>query len=91
MIDSPFLNISENVIIRDSDNHQITGGNSMFAPVIIKDNAWIGMSAIILKGVTVGEGAIVAAGSVVTKDVPPHTIVAGVPARVIKKDVYYTI
>ena len=83
--------ISENVIIRDSDNHQITGGNSMFAPVIIKDNAWIGMSAIILKGVTVGEGAIVAAGSVVTKDVPPHTIVAGVPARVIKKDVYYTI
>lgn len=43
------------------------------------------MSAIILKGVTVGEGAIVAAGSVVTKDVPPHTIVAGVPARVIKK------
>ena len=67
------------------------GGNSMFAPVIIKDNAWIGMSAIILKGVTVGEGAIVAAGSVVTKDVPPHTIVAGVPARVIKKDVYYTI
>ena len=63
----------------------------MFAPFIIKDNAWIGMSAIILKGVTVGEGAIVAAGSVVTKDVPPHTIVAGVPARVIKKDVYYTI
>ena len=63
----------------------------MSAPVIIKDNAWIGMSAIILKGVTVGEGAIVAAGSVVTKDVPPHTIVAGVPAKVIKKDVYYTI
>ena len=63
----------------------------MSAPIIIKDNVWIGMSAIILKGVTVGEGAIVAAGSVVTKDVPPHTIVAGVPARVIKKDVYYTI
>lgn len=63
----------------------------MFAPVIIKDNAWIGMSAIILKGVTVGEGAIVAAGSVVTKDVPPHTIVAGVPARVIKRCLLYNM
>ena len=49
------------------------------------------MESFVLPGVTIGEGAIVAAGSVVTKDVPPHTIVAGVPARVIKKDVYYTI
>lgn len=54
------------------------------APIIIKDKAWIGFNAIILKGVTIGEGAIVAAGAVVTKDVPPFTIVAGNPARVVK-------
>lgn len=83
--------ISENVIIRDSDNHQIIDGNSMSAPIVIKNNVWIGMAAIILKGVTIGEGAIVAAGAVVTRDVPAHTIVAGVPAKVIKKDVFYTV
>jgi len=54
------------------------------APIEIKDNAWIGMDALILKGVTVGEGAIVAARSVVTKDVPPFTVVAGNPAKVVK-------
>lgn len=55
------------------------------APVIIKDAVWIGVSSIILKGVTIGEGAIVGAGSVVTKDVPPWTIVAGNPARIIRE------
>lgn len=53
--------------------------------VIIKDKSWIGAHSIILKGVTVSEGAIVGAGSVVTKDVPPWSIVAGNPARVIRK------
>jgi acetyltransferase-like isoleucine patch superfamily enzyme len=55
------------------------------APVIIRDKAWIGFGTIILKGVTIGEGAVVGAGSVVTKDVPPWTIVAGSPARVIRE------
>jgi acetyltransferase-like isoleucine patch superfamily enzyme len=54
-------------------------------PIIVKDDAWIGMNCLILKGVTIGEGAIVAAGSVVTKDVPPWTVVGGNPARVIKE------
>jgi UDP-2-acetamido-3-amino-2,3-dideoxy-glucuronate N-acetyltransferase len=54
-------------------------------PTVIKKGASIGSNATILCGVTVGEGAIVGAGSVVTKDVPPHTIVAGNPARVIRK------
>lgn len=54
------------------------------APIKICDNAWIGMNVLILKGVTVGEGAIVGAGSVVTKDVEPWTMVAGNPARVVK-------
>ena len=55
------------------------------APIKICDNAWIGMNCIILKGVTIGEGAIVGAGSVVTKSVPPWTIVGGNPAKVIKE------
>ena len=54
------------------------------APVHLRRRCWIGFNAIILKGVTVGEGSIVGAGSVVTKDVPPYTIVAGNPARVIR-------
>lgn len=53
-------------------------------PIKICNDAWIGMNVIILKGVTVGEGAIVGAGSVVTKDVPAWTVVAGNPARVVK-------
>lgn len=55
------------------------------AKITVKDKAWIGFNSIILKGVTIGEGAIVAAGSVVTKDVPAYTIVAGNPAVIIGK------
>ncbi len=55
------------------------------APVTIEDGVWIGAYATILPGVTIGEGAIVAACAVVTKDVPPFTIVAGNPARVVKE------
>lgn len=54
------------------------------APVVIGDDVWIGNGAIILKGVTIGDRAIVAARTVVTKDVPPDTIVAGNPARVVR-------
>lgn len=55
------------------------------ASIKVEDRVWIGARSIILQGVTIGEGAIVAAGSVVTKDVAPYSIVAGVPARLIKK------
>lgn len=53
--------------------------------VIINNSAWIGYSSIILKGVTIGENSIVSAGSVVTKDVPPNTIVGGNPAKILKE------
>ncbi len=53
-------------------------------PTYVKKGASIGSSATILAGVTIGEGALVAAGAVVTKDVPPRTLVAGVPARVVR-------
>lgn len=53
-------------------------------PVIIGDDAWVGAKAVILKGVTIGEGAVVAAGAVVTRDVAPNTVVAGNPARALR-------
>ncbi len=53
-------------------------------PVHIKRNAWIGMGAIILPGVTIGENAIIAAGAVVSKDVPDNALVGGTPAKMIK-------
>jgi len=52
--------------------------------IVIEDDVWIGAGAIVTDGVHVGQGAVIAAGAVVTKDVPPHTLVAGVPARIIK-------
>lgn len=55
------------------------------APINVEDHAWIGANAVILPGVRVGEGAIVGAGSVVTQDVPSYTIVAGAPARQIRR------
>lgn len=54
-------------------------------PVVIEDDVWIGANAVILPGVRVGTHSVVAAGAVVTKDVPPHSIVAGIPAKIIKK------
>ena len=53
--------------------------------VVIEDDIWIGANAVILPGVTIGHHSVVAAGAVVTKDVPPHSLVAGVPAKIIKQ------
>jgi len=57
---------------------------SKTAPIIIENNVWIGSGVILLPGVTVGQGAVVAAGAVVKKDVPSYTLVAGVPAQIIR-------
>ena len=54
-------------------------------PVVIGDDVWIGANAVVLPGVTIGSHCVVAAGAVVTKDVPDHTLVGGVPAKLIKK------
>ncbi|HWL54401.1 MAG TPA: acyltransferase [Chthoniobacteraceae bacterium] len=53
-------------------------------PVVIEDNVWIGMGAVILKGVRIGENSVVAAGAIVTRDVAPNTVVGGNPARLLK-------
>src|SRR5690349_11643798 len=81
--------ISENVTIRDSDNHRLNGRQPT-KPIKIGDHVWIGLNAIILKGVIIGDGAVIAAGSVVNKDIPARALVAGVPARVRKTDVEWS-
>lgn len=58
---------------------------AVVSPVIVKDFVWIASRATILPGVTIGKGAVVACGSIVTKDVPDYTVVAGIPAKVIGK------
>jgi acetyltransferase-like isoleucine patch superfamily enzyme len=72
--------ISWDVIIMDTDMHPVAGGSSR-EPIYIEDGAWIGCRAIIHKGVRIGRGAIIAAGAVVTQDVPPYTVFPDVPAR----------
>jgi acetyltransferase-like isoleucine patch superfamily enzyme len=77
--------IARDVIIMDTDQHELPGQGLLVAPVVIEDRVWIGARAIVLKGVTVGHDAIIAAGAVVTRDVPPRTVVAGVPAKPVSR------
>ena len=78
--------VGHNVVFAtlDHDKRPERRGDMTAAPIVVGKDVWIGAHATILKGVTIGDGAIVAAGAVVTRDVPPNTIVAGVPARVVK-------
>jgi acetyltransferase-like isoleucine patch superfamily enzyme len=71
-----------------TENHPLDPVNRrslICKPIVIKRRAWIGAAATILPGVTVGENAVVAAGAVVSKDVPANTVVGGIPARILKK------
>ena len=69
----------------DDTNKRIDEQGVSTNAVTIEDDVWIGANAVILPGVTIGNHCVVAAGAVVTKDVPPHSLVAGVPAKVIKQ------
>lgn len=68
----------------ESGGNYLAKGDVQTAPIVIEDHVWINFNVIILKGVTLGKGAIIAAGSVVTKDVAPFTLVGGNPAKFIK-------
>lgn len=78
--------IGHNVVIA-TINHDLNPAKNRlnhYQPVVIKDNVWVGSNSTILAGVTIGEWSVVAAGAVVTKDVPPYTVVGGIPAKFIR-------
>ena len=87
------IEIGDNVLIGHQTviatlNHDLNPekrGDMLPAPVKIGNNVWIGSHSTILAGVSIGDNAVIAAGAVVTKDVPPNTVAAGVPARIIKE------
>jgi acetyltransferase-like isoleucine patch superfamily enzyme len=76
--------------IREQERRLAEEGASLSRPVWIQDDCWIGVHAVIAPGVTIGRGSIIGANSVVTRDVPPYTIVAGVPARAIGQRLAWT-
>jgi acetyltransferase-like isoleucine patch superfamily enzyme len=78
--------IANQVIIMDNDFHGLEERDKPEhpEPVIIEDDVWLATRCTILKGVKIGRGAVVAAGAVVTRDVPPYTLVGGVPAKIIR-------
>ena len=85
--------ISWGVRILDSDVHKLVqeGKSSPHAPIQIGKDCWIGTNAVVLKGTELGDGSIVAAGAVVASKVPPNSLVAGVPARVMRENVTWTL
>lgn len=83
--DGVFIGPNVNLITENHAEQPELRHNVYTRPIRIRRNAWIGAAAVILPGVTIGENAIVAAGAVVSKDVPANTIVGGVPAKAIRK------
>lgn len=92
MLDAGGISIGDDVLIGPkvclvTENHPLDPNDRkalLPAPIVIGKNVWIGAAVTVLPGVTVGENAILAAGAVVTKDVPANVVVAGVPAKVVK-------
>ena len=82
---SPMTQIIAVNHIFDDPNRPFVAQGITAQGIVVEDDVWLGSSAVVTDGVHIGKGAVIAAGAVVTKDVPPHTVVAGVPARVVKE------
>jgi acetyltransferase-like isoleucine patch superfamily enzyme len=76
--------IGRDVIIMDTDQHPVDGDNMQVEPVCIEDRVWLGSRAMVLKGVSIGHDSVIGAGAIVTKSVPPFSVVVGPEARVIR-------
>lgn len=76
--------IGDEVLILDSDWHGVGTEQTKTAPVVLAEGVWLASRVIVLRGVEIGKGSVVAAGSVVTRSIPPFTLAAGVPARPIR-------
>lgn len=81
------VNIAWDCNILDRDYHAFESDSEVIKEVVIEDKVWIGARCIVLKGVTIGKGAVIAAGSVVTRSIPSGCLAAGNPAKVIKENV----
>ena len=79
--------IGTHVMVMDCDFHRVDdkSWDTTGRPIVLEDRVWLANRSIVLKGVTVGHDAVVAAGAVVTRDVPPRTVVAGNPARIVRE------
>ncbi|MFA5956099.1 acyltransferase [Hyphomicrobium sp.] len=84
----PDCKLGMDVLMMDNDFHQIDPAKRWVrpssAPVVLEENVWLGARVIVLSGVRIGANSVVAAGSVVTRDIPPYSLAAGQPARVIR-------
>ena len=86
--------IAMGTVIRDNDGgtHKILSDDYVNSkPIVIHNHVWIGENVMILKGVTIGEGAVVGANSLVTKDVPPHCLSIGSPAKVVRENIFWEV
>jgi len=78
------VDIADECLIIDNDFHGVGDNPPKKAPIVIEDNVWLATRVIVLKGVTIGKGSVIAAGSIVLKSIPPNSFAAGVPAKVIR-------
>ena len=78
--------ISHNILIIDCNGHNLDGKEDVGKPTHIGNHVWIGSKCMILKGVTIGDNSVIAAGTIVTKDVPPNVLYGGNPGRIIREN-----